>query len=359
MEEHWYNLIAAVLTTIAVIGSSANLAVIIIVARNRKLWNRQCMLIINVACADFFNATFGILMPLTSSIHRQWIFGDLGCNFYAFVTTVVGTASATTLAFLALDRALKICQSTWILKLPETRLIIVVLWIYSFIVSSPPLFGWGNFILEGPGISCSVDWMSTTWNSLSYITFLFTMGFFLQILIISISYVSIHLAIRQVTSTGESQRTTVARRAERKVACMLTLMVVCYLIAWLPYALFALTKVFHAVFGSSVMLIDVNGIGGYIPALLAKTSITYNPVIYVLFNTQICRNGPHFSFNQANVGESNRAVGNTRQVTINQPSAFDLPRISCIAESQLASMQTDAISSEGSRRTLLLSKTYH
>lgn len=48
------------------------------------------MLIINVACADFFNATFGILMPLTSSIHRQWIFGDLGCNFYAFVTTVVG-----------------------------------------------------------------------------------------------------------------------------------------------------------------------------------------------------------------------------------------------------------------------------
>lgn len=37
MEEHWYNLIAAVLTTIAVIGSSANLAVIIIVARNRKV----------------------------------------------------------------------------------------------------------------------------------------------------------------------------------------------------------------------------------------------------------------------------------------------------------------------------------
>lgn len=97
----------------------------------------------------------------------------------------------------------------------------------------------------------------------------------------------------QVTSTGESQRTTVARRAERKVACMLTLMVFCYLIAWLPYALFALTKVFHAVFGSSVMLIDVKGIGGYIPALLAKTSITYNPVIYVLFNTQVKSRGTY------------------------------------------------------------------
>lgn len=37
MEDHWYDLVTAALTVICVIGSSANLAVIIIVARNRKV----------------------------------------------------------------------------------------------------------------------------------------------------------------------------------------------------------------------------------------------------------------------------------------------------------------------------------
>ena len=58
-----------------------------------QLWNRQCILIMNVACADFILATFGIFMPLVSSVHRQWIFGDLACSIYAFVTTLVGTHS--------------------------------------------------------------------------------------------------------------------------------------------------------------------------------------------------------------------------------------------------------------------------
>ena len=63
-----------------------------------------------------------------------------------------GITSETTLAFLALDRALKICQSAWSLRIPKSGLVIIILWIYSFLVSCPPLFGWGEFVQEGPGI---------------------------------------------------------------------------------------------------------------------------------------------------------------------------------------------------------------
>lgn len=66
--------------------------------------------------------------------------------------SVSGIVSETTLAFLALDRALKICQSTWSLKIPGTGFVIFILWMYSFVVSSPPMFGWGEFVQEGPGI---------------------------------------------------------------------------------------------------------------------------------------------------------------------------------------------------------------
>lgn len=38
MQEFWYDFITAVLTTIAVVGSFANLAVIIVVARNSKVF---------------------------------------------------------------------------------------------------------------------------------------------------------------------------------------------------------------------------------------------------------------------------------------------------------------------------------
>lgn len=48
------------------------------------------MLIFNVACADFIMATFGIVMPLVSSVYRRWFFGDLGCDIYAFTMNIVG-----------------------------------------------------------------------------------------------------------------------------------------------------------------------------------------------------------------------------------------------------------------------------
>jgi hypothetical protein len=37
MEEYWYDIITAALTAIAVVGSIANIAVIFVIARNRKV----------------------------------------------------------------------------------------------------------------------------------------------------------------------------------------------------------------------------------------------------------------------------------------------------------------------------------
>jgi c-opsin len=64
-------------------------------------------------------------------------------------------------------------------------------------------------------------------------------------------------------------------------------MVICYLFAWLPYTVVSMAKVWEALLGNSDMLLNLNNVYGYLPALLAKSSITYNPVIYVLFNTQV------------------------------------------------------------------------
>ncbi|XP_046644555.1 parapinopsin-like [Daphnia pulicaria] len=217
---------------------------------------------------------------------------------------------------------------------------------YSFVVSSPPMFGWGEFVQEGPGISCSVNWQSTSWNSLSYILFLFITGFFVQISVMLISYMCIYFAIHQITSIEDRRdrrRFTVAGKAESRVACMLTLMVICYLFAWLPYTVVSMAKVWEALLGNSDMLLNLNNVYGYLPALLAKSSITYNPVIYVLFNTQICRKGANYSSNQVNVGEPNKTgAGKNHQVTVQQTNIDLLSN----PGSQSVTLQMDAVSTE-------------
>jgi c-opsin len=64
-------------------------------------------------------------------------------------------------------------------------------------------------------------------------------------------------------------------------------MVICFLFAWLPYTVVSMAKVWEALLDNSTMLTELNSIYGFLPAILAKSSIIYNPVIYVLFNTQV------------------------------------------------------------------------
>lgn len=63
---------------------------------------------------------------------------------------------------------------------------------------------------------------------------------------------------------------------------MVVVMVVCYLLCWLPYGVMALV----ATFGPSGLVTPEASI---IPSVLAKTSTVINPVIYVFMNKQVRR----------------------------------------------------------------------
>lgn len=67
---------------------------------------------------------------------------------------------------------------------------------------------------------------------------------------------------------------------EIRVTCMVLLMIVAFLIAWLPYAILALI----IQFGDASIVTPALAVA---PALLAKSSICYNPIIYVGLNSQV------------------------------------------------------------------------
>nr|CAI5827676.1 unnamed protein product [Callosobruchus analis] len=104
---------------------------------------------------------------------------------------------------------------------------------------------------------------------MSYIIYLFIFGLILPLVVIIYSYVNIICTMRKTA------------KAEGRVAYMILLMIAAFLIAWAPYAICALV----VQFGDASM---VSPSAGVFPALLAKSSICYNPIIYVGLNSQVC-----------------------------------------------------------------------
>lgn len=82
----------------------------------------------------------------------------------------------------------------------------------------------------------------------------------------------------QVAKQQEQSATT--QKAEREVTKMVVVMVMGFLVCWLPYASFALWIVTHRGEPFDVRLASI-------PSVFSKASSVYNPVIYVFMNKQV------------------------------------------------------------------------
>jgi c-opsin len=81
---------------------------------------------------------------------------------------------------------------------------------------------------------------------------------------------------RQVTAIN----TAMSRKREQRVLVMVVVMVMVYLMCWLPYGVMALL----ATFGRPGLVTPEASI---VPAIMAKTSTVFNPVIYIFMNKQV------------------------------------------------------------------------
>lgn len=179
--------------------------------------------------------------------------------------------------------------------------------------NTPPLFGWGSYELEGVKTSCAPNWYSRDAGNMSYIVMYFLFCFAVPFSVIMVSYSKLLWTLRRVShasvdslsdemvtpmlvpsacilvsqvtklQVSEAGRTN---RVEVQVACMVVVMVLVFLLTWLPYAAMALAVVID-----SSLYIDP--IITAIPVYLAKSSSVYNPIIYVFMNRQVILHHAH------------------------------------------------------------------
>lgn len=69
-------------------------------------------------------------------------------------------------------------------------------------------------------------------------------------------------------------------RVEIQVVRMVVVMVMAFLLSWLPYAAFALSVILDP-------SLHINPLIATVPMYLAKSSTVYNPIIYVFMNRQV------------------------------------------------------------------------
>ena len=195
--------------------------------------------------------------------------------------------SINTMVAIAIDRYFAIARPLHVAKFMTRKrafLMIVTVWIWSFVSATPPIFGWGRYIPEGFGTSCTFDYLTRTDNNITFIFFLYIFGFAVPLGIIFMCYALIIRAVKkheiEMKKTAkklnaEMRSNQDKKNMEIKVAKIAMSILVLYLLSWLPYATVALI----GMFGDASF---VTPFWAEIPVLFAKASAMHNPLVYAL-----------------------------------------------------------------------------
>ncbi|XP_026134389.1 melanopsin-A-like [Carassius auratus] len=285
--DHAHYTIGAVILTVGITGMLGNFLVVYAFSRSRTLRTPANLFIINLAITDFLMCATQAPIFFTTSMHKRWIFGEKGCELYAFCGALFGICSMITLMVIAVDRFFVITRplaSIGVLSQKRALLILLVAWVYSLGWSLPPFFGWSAYVPEGLLTSCTWDYMTFTPSVRAYTMLLFTFVFFIPLIVIIYCYFFIFRSIRSTNEAvgkinGDNKRDSMKRfqrlKNEWKMAKIALIVILMYVISWSPYSTVALT----AFAGYSDMLTPYMN---SVPAVIAKASAIHNPIIYAI-----------------------------------------------------------------------------
>uniref|UniRef100_A0A8D2LIP8 G-protein coupled receptors family 1 profile domain-containing protein n=1 Tax=Varanus komodoensis TaxID=61221 RepID=A0A8D2LIP8_VARKO len=252
------------------LGIWLNGMVIILTIRHKFLRIPINYAVVNLSVADMLSIVIGLSMQ---SFHAE--------RPALFLPPVAGLVALWSVAVCAVERYLVVCRPFKAIQFGKKHAILALLfaWLWSTVWTIPPLFGWSSYDVEGIASNCAPAWHRKDWKSRSYHTCLFICCFLAPLTIILLSYGKLIGTLRKVAKSGLVQ-SNATQRAESQVTKTAIIMILAFLLSWMPYAAFALTKVVKP---EVIMDPQVQSI----PMYMAKTGTIYNPVVYISLNKQM------------------------------------------------------------------------
>lgn len=179
------------------------------------------------------------------------------------------------------------------------KVTVFVIWIYSLAWALCPLLGWGNYILEGSLSSCTYDFFTKTRHNISFVISLSVFCFYIQLLLISVSYINIFCKVLSHGSyirrlNEEMDLTSHLKHKKRKnleleTAKASLCIIIFFCGSWLPYAVVCMI----GMFGNAAL---IQPLVSTLPGICAKIATILNPTIYALLHPKFRNKLASFCF---------------------------------------------------------------
>lgn len=278
-----------------------NVGIMVTVGLNNSMRTTINIYVVNLAVADLLICLTCMWVHLCNDLTEPiYVLGPFMCSLNPFAQMTCLTASVLTLSAISCDRFIAIMFPLHVrITKQRTSAVITVIWIVSMIAAIPfPIYRthierqWSDFL----EIQCSDVWpqeivyseelgkcVQIVKGKKIYYTFVTVALFFLPILIMTTTYSLIIWRLWMTELPGERNlaNINVQHRAKKKVIKMVCVVLVVFVICWMPFQIIVLYSQFGQIDSTLPdWFLKMN----YIATFAAYSNSALNPIIYGGFN---------------------------------------------------------------------------
>jgi hypothetical protein len=211
-------ILLGILTLWTIIG---NLLVLISLFKFKNLKTMSNYLIGNLALCDFLLSLTVLPMSLINDVLGHWLFGEVLCNIWLSIDVLYCTASIWSLCVIALDRFTATTFPVWYRdkrSLNRAMWYTAIVWIFSIIVTVPPLFGWQDRSMNYQYSNITLTYHCILFQNIEYVIYSALGSFIIPLFLMLVLYLKIFTVLRKRSQqlNKAHQRNQQNRRAPSK-----------------------------------------------------------------------------------------------------------------------------------------------
>ncbi|XP_029429063.1 D(2) dopamine receptor isoform X2 [Rhinatrema bivittatum] len=183
-----YNYYAMLLTLLIFVIVFGNVLVCMAVSREKALQTTTNYLIVSLAVADLLVATLVMPWMVYLEVVGEWKFSRIHCDIFVTLDVMMCTASILNLCAISIDRytavAMPMLYNTRYSSKRRVTVMIAVVWVLSFAISCPLLFGLNKTEINNECIIANPAFVVYSSIVSFYVPFIVTLLVYVQIYIV-------------------------------------------------------------------------------------------------------------------------------------------------------------------------------
>ncbi|XP_017284448.1 dopamine receptor D2a [Kryptolebias marmoratus] len=185
-----YNYYAMLLTLLIFVIVFGNVLVCMAVSREKALQTTTNYLIVSLAVADLLVATLVMPWVVYLEVVGEWRFSKIHCDIFVTLDVMMCTASILNLCAISIDRytavAMPMLYNTRYSSKRRVTVMISVVWVLSFAISCPLLFGLNNTATRDATLCVIANPAFVVYSSIVsfYVPFIITLLVYVQIYVV-------------------------------------------------------------------------------------------------------------------------------------------------------------------------------